>query len=179
MSIPLPKLKAIIRYFCTNTNNIFLGKVKLMKLFYFFDFLHVKRYGTPITYDDYVNLENGPIPSKILNLINSVVDNDENAILSDTLTIERPEGTIMQKVKCIKPFTEDDKRFFSKREMAILEEVCAKYGDETTDTIIKASHKEAPWLLTEETEKIPYSLAANDEDCLVKKEDIELLTSIY
>ena len=55
MKIPMPKLKAILLYFGTYTDNRFLGKVKLMKLFYFLDFMHVKKYGTPVTYDTYVN----------------------------------------------------------------------------------------------------------------------------
>ncbi|MEK7643690.1 MAG: Panacea domain-containing protein [Patescibacteria group bacterium] len=178
MEIPIPKLKAIIRYFCTNTNSVFLGKVKLMKLFYFLDFLHVKKYGTPITYDDYINLEHGPIPSKILNLVNSVVDNEEDAILSDTISIERPDGTIMQRIKCIKNFSDEDKRFFSEREMSILEEVCARFGNKTTKATENASHEEAPWRLTKETEDIPYTLAAQDDDCLVTEQDIKLLTEL-
>lgn len=178
MEIPIPKLKAIIRYFCTNTNSVFLGKVKLMKLFYFLDFLHVKRYATPITYDTYVNLEHGPIPSKILNLVNSVADNEEGAILSDTISIERPDGTIMQKIKCVKMFSEEDKRFFSEREISILEEVCARFGNKTTKAIEDASHNEAPWRLTKETQEIPYTLAAQDADCLVEEKDIRLLAAL-
>lgn len=178
MQIPIPKLKAIIRYFCTNTNSTFLGKVKMMKLFYFLDFLHVKRYGTPVTYDNYVNLEHGPIPSKILNLFNSVVDSEEDAILSDTITIERPDGTKMQRIKCIKNFSKDDERFFSEREMKILEEVCARFGNKTTKAIEDASHEEAPWRLTNETEEIPYTLASQDGDCMVSEQDIQLLTEL-
>lgn len=178
MNIPLPKLKAVIRYFCTNTDPAFLGKVKLMKLFYFLDFLHVKRYGAPVTYDNYVHLEHGPIPSEILNLVNSVADNEEGAILSDTISIERLDGAIMQKIKCIQTFTENDQRFFSERELNILKEVCTRFGNATTKTIEDASHEESPWKLTKETEEIPYTLAAKDQDCLVEARDIELLTTL-
>ncbi|MFH0779817.1 MAG: Panacea domain-containing protein [Parcubacteria group bacterium] len=178
MNIPNPKLKAIIRYFCTNTDPNFLGKVKLMKLFYFLDFWHVKRYGTPVTYDCYVNLEHGPIPSQILNLVNSVVDNEEGAILSDTICIERPDGTKMQRIRCIQPFIEEDKKYFSEREMDLLKEVCDKFADKTTKEIEELSHKEAPWKLTKETQEIPYTLAAFDPDCLVAEQDIKLLTDL-
>ena len=85
MKIPKTKLKAMLRYFCTNTNPSFLGKTKLMKLFYFADFLHVKKYGVPITYDTYIRLEHGPVPSKILNLVNSIIDDNEQATRENDL----------------------------------------------------------------------------------------------
>jgi hypothetical protein len=66
MNIPIQKLKAMILFFATFTDPRLLGKKKLMKLFYFADFGHVKRYASPITYDNYVHLEHGPIPSAIL-----------------------------------------------------------------------------------------------------------------
>jgi hypothetical protein len=68
---PIPKLKAMIRYFATYTDPRSLGKKKLMKLFYFADFEHVKKYASPITFDNYVHLEHGPVPSTILNLVNA------------------------------------------------------------------------------------------------------------
>ena len=75
-------------------------------------------------------------------------------------------------------FSHATSRGFSEREMMILEEVCRRFGNETTKTIEDASHKEAPWRLTKETENIPYILAAKDDDCLVEASDIELLTRL-
>ena len=57
--ITLDKIKSIKIYFAKNTNSQYLGKVKLMKLFYFLDFTHVKDYGIPVTYDTYYKLETG------------------------------------------------------------------------------------------------------------------------
>ena len=94
MNIPVPKLKAILLYFANYTNSRFLGKVKLMKLFYFLDFLHVKKYGAPITYDTYVNLVHGPIPSAIKNLIDTADDDFDNSILADTIKFEKNDSII-------------------------------------------------------------------------------------
>lgn len=178
MEIPITKLKAILRYFCSKTDPKFLGKVKLMKLFYFLDFWHVKRYGTPVTFDTYVHLEHGPIPSQILNLVNGVVDSEDDAILSDTIYIEKPEGTKMQRVRSIEVFSKKDESLLSERELKLLAEVCEKFGREPTKVVEDASHNEAPWNLTSETEEIPYSLAAKDPDCLFEEKDLELLKQI-
>src|SRR3990167_8043480 len=104
MTIPVPKLKAIILYFCTNTDGRFLGKTKLMKLFYFLDFMHVKKYGSPVTYDSYIHLEHGPIPSTIKNLVDTAADDVDNSILADTISVERPEGTDMCRIIGLRKF---------------------------------------------------------------------------
>lgn len=180
MNIPLPKLKAIIRYFCTYTNPLYLGKVKLMKLFYFLDFIHVKKYGAPVTYDKYIKLEHGPIPSFIKNLIDSVSDDPANAILSDTCSIEKVDvgKTGMQKVTCNRSFTTNDTRYFNNSELAVLKLVCQKYGQRNTRDTENASHDEAPWKETKLLEEIPYSLATHDLDAKVTKEEVDLLMKI-
>lgn len=178
MNIPLAKLKAIIVYFCHNTDSRFLGKTKLMKLFYFLDFLHVKKFGAPVTFDTYVHLEHGPIPSSIKNLVDSVGDDFENAVLADTITIERVPEINMQRIKCARPFTERDKKLFTKGELEVLDIVCKRFRTANRDTIVKASHEEAPWNQTDLLEEIPYSLATEDSDSIVSKEEVELLMQI-
>lgn len=168
----------MLRYFCSNTDPRFLGKTKLMKLFYFADFLHVKKYGTSITRDVYFHLEHGPIPSTILNLVNSVIDEPEDAILSDTITVNQKPGFKMHQIQCVKGFSEDDKKYFSDKELEILERVVERFGDKPTKLMEDASHQEAPWRLTTEGEEIPYVLATKDEDCRTTAEEIELLSRI-
>lgn len=175
--IPLAKLKAILLYFANNTN--YLGKVKLMKLFYFLDFMHVKKYGIPVTGDTYYNLEKGPIPTVIMNMVDELILEPEESKLSDTIKVETPPDTArMQKVIPLKPFTDEDKKLFSKSELDALEEVVKLYKDTNTDGMIEASHGEAPWRLTEYREKIPYSLAGKDPNSAFTSEEIEELNSL-
>jgi uncharacterized phage-associated protein len=174
MNIPLAKLKAILLFFGNYTDTKFLGKVKLMKLFYFLDFMHVKKYGTPITYDTYVNLEHGPIPSGIKNLVDTASDDVDDSILADTISFETPQGTRMCRVIPSRKFTEKDEKLFSKSEMEILNVVCQRFKDSNTKTIEQASHDEAPWKETSLLDAIPYTLAAKDPDCIVSFADIEL-----
>jgi uncharacterized phage-associated protein len=174
MRISLPKLKAIILYFCENTEPKFLGKVKLMKLFYFMDFTHVKLYGSPITFDRYVKLEHGPIPSIIKSLVDDAGEDIESSALADTIDIVRVERINMMRVVPRRKFTNEDKNLFSENELFVLDKVCARFTDSNTSMIENASHEEAPWTMTNPLEEIPYTLAAKDADCRVTQEDIEL-----
>ena len=178
MKIPVKKLKALILYFCTYTDIKFLGKVKMMKLFYFADFLHVKKYGTPMTYDRYVNLEHGPIPSSIKNLVDTATDDIDNSVLADTISVEKPEGIDMCRIIGAREFNEKDSMLFSNSELEILEKVCNRFGDENTKFIEAASHSEAPWSETNFLDSIPYELALKDNDCSVTKDDLEILEEL-
>lgn len=175
MKISLPKLKATLLYFGEYTDPNLLGKVKLMKLFYFLDFMHVKQHGVPVTYDCYVNLEHGPIPSAIKNLVDSVGDDIDYSVLADTIRIEKTEGKDIHRIVAQRKFSEKDKLYFSENELAILKKVCLRFGDKTAKDIEDASHKEAPWKNTKLLDVIPYDLATKDNDCLISKDDINLM----
>lgn len=178
MTISLPKLKAIIKYLCQNTNPDYLGKTKLMKLFYFLDFTFIKRYGVSVTGDIYYHLEHGPIPTTIKNLVDLVGDDPQDALLSDVIQIQCEDGHDIHKIICSQPFTKGDEDYFSKVELETLKEICRRFKDHSTQQIKDVSHKEAPWRLTNELEMIPYELAAEDPDCVVEKKDIQLLSKI-
>lgn len=176
MRISLPKLKAIILYFCYNTDPKFLGKVKLMKLFYFLDFMSVKRYGIPITFDSYIKLEHGPIPSTIKNLIDNLGDDLDNSILSDIINLEiKPEMNIHRVVPA-REFVEKDYGYLSETETELLQKVCQRFGKSPTLEIEQESHKESPWKDTQLLEEIPYSLAGRDSDSLFSEEEIQLMS---
>jgi len=178
MKIPVAKLKAILLYFSNYTDVKFLGKVKLMKLIYFLDFMHLKEYGTPVTYDTYVNLEHGQIPSTIKNLVDSVTDDRDSSELADTIRIEIPENYNMYCVLPVRPFSNSDKGYFSETELEILGKVCLRFGNKTTQFVENASHKEAPWKETRFLEEIPYTLATHDPDSKADEEDIKLLLKL-
>lgn len=176
MKISLPKLKAILLYFGNNTN--YLGKIKLMKLFYFLDFMHVKQYASPVTFDIYKNLEKGPIPSTIYNVITESADAPESSRIADVVHFETPSNTVMLKLVPNRTFTPNDRKYLSDTEFEILQKVCSLYGQSTMSEIIEVSHREAPWKMTNFLDEIPYSLAAYDADSKVSKEEIELFLAI-
>lgn len=175
MNISLNKLKAIILYFSLNTNK--LGKVKLMKLFYYLDFIHLKKYGRPVTFDIYKHLDHGRIPSTILNIINEAVDDINSSVLKDTIKIEKIETKreIMTKFSAARNFTENDHDLLSESELDVLSEIVKRFRDSSSDEIEEVSHKENAYKETEYLETIPYTLAAKDKDSKVTEEEIELL----
>lgn len=178
MRISIAKFKAILRYFGTYTDQRFLGKVKLMKLFYFLDFGHVKKYGCPVTYDYYVNLEHGPIPSTVLNIINEAISDVDNSKLSDAVRFELSETSGMCRIKMAGNFSKADEDYFKPSELEVLKAVCNRFGDKNTEFIKEASHNENPWNSTNYSDEIPYTLAVGDKDCLVQKEEIEFFQQL-
>lgn len=169
----------MMRFFASNTDKRLLGKVKLMKLFYFSDFGHIKEYGSPITWDTYINLEHGPIPSAIKNLVDSVEEDIDNALLADAVEIKKDKDSHLHRIMPFRAFTEKDNGYFSESELSVMKHVCVRFANTNARDIKEASHKEAAWRETSSLEKIPYSLAANDSDCQIPKEEIDLLMKIY
>lgn len=176
-----PKLKAMLLYFAAYTDPRLLGKVKLMKLFYFSDFVHVKRYISPITFDNYVHLEHGPVPSTILNLINAVENDIDNAMLSDTISVDIRKNSNQKRIVPLRKFTEKDAEYFTPSELKVMQEICKRFSAKTGKYLEDASHKEAAFTMTRELEGISYSLAVHDPDCSedVKKDEIELIQRIF
>ena len=149
-----------------------------MKLFYFLDFTHLKMYGRPVTFDTYINMEHGPIPTGIKNLVDTSTDDIDHSVLSDTIACEWPEGIKMCRITPLRQFTEKDSKLFSASELEVLQKVCQRFGDKNTQYIEEASHAEAPWKETRFLQEIPYTLAAKDSDSRVSEEEIKLLMEI-
>lgn len=141
--------------------------------------MHVKNYASPITFDNYVNMEHGPVPSTILNLISNLELDLDNSPLADSVKVEVKEGTLIKRVTVISPFSEKDKQYFSPGEMKILESICKRFATKTGKEIEDASHKEYAWSSTRELQDIPYTLATGDSDCVVTKDEIELAMRIF
>jgi uncharacterized phage-associated protein len=174
MKISLPKLKAVLLYFCENTDLRFLGKVKLMKLFYYLDFIHVKKFASPVTYDRYVKLDHGPIPSTIKNMVDDLECDPDSSVLADVIDVVHSDGQNIHRVNPKRKMTDADRKLFSVNEVKVLEEVCSRFGDKNTRFIEEASHKEAAWNSVAMLQETPYTLAVKDNDCLVAEEDIRL-----
>ena len=59
-----------------------------------------------------------------------------------------------------------------------MERICQRFKDSIGKQLEDISHDEMPWRKTNLLEIIPYSLAAEDSDTEVSKEEIELLLKI-
>lgn len=45
---------------------------KVFKIFYFADQMHLTKYGRPITGDHYIAMRNGPVPSRLYDMLKSL-----------------------------------------------------------------------------------------------------------
>ena len=111
-----------------------------------------------------------------MNLVNEAKDDIDSSILSDVISVEKTYE--MYRIKGVREFSEEDEKYFSETEKEILKLVCFKFENANTQTIENESHEESPWKETRSCEEIPYSLATGDEDCLVTKEEIDLMMKI-
>lgn len=179
MKISETKIKRMILFFTTHTSPRLLGKTKLMKLFYFTDFRHVKKYLTPVTYDTYVNLEHGPVPSTIMNLVTTVENEIDESVLGDIISVAQNNESNMKRIVARRRFNnEKDAKYFTKSELAVMSEVCEIFKESTGKQIEDASHSESAWQKTRLGETIDYSLGAEDPDSLVKKNDVDMAIRI-
>jgi len=68
-----------------------------------------------VTYDTYFNLEHGPIPTSIKNLIDTAADDIDSSVLSDTIIFEKPRGTVMCRILPVRKFEEKTENYSQKQ----------------------------------------------------------------
>jgi uncharacterized phage-associated protein len=175
-SFNLDKLIHTIIFFVKNTDSHKLGKVKLMKLLFFSDFRHMKKYGRPIIGDTYMKLPRGPVPSFSLDLIseaetcsNDLPDEEDLADTKDY--VQKIKNSISISTKDFygkkkldfTPLIEFDPKFFSKSDLSILKEVADEFYSHNGTQISNKSHKEQAWLLPEMFSQIDFRYALDVE----------------
>lgn len=151
------KLINSIIFFAKNTDKC--GKTKLLKLLYFLDFKHFKETGKSITGLDYYAWGMGPVPKKLFEEISGRMGTDLQAAIH-----ELPE----EEFKKIRPKKKFDDKYFSKREMKLLEEIAFIFKESTADQMIESTHlRNEPWDKTfrkkGEFQKIDYLLAIDSD----------------
>ncbi len=134
----IKKIVSILNFLSQRVN--YFTKLKAAKLLYFADKEHLIQYGRSITDDRYIKMKYGPVPTRILNIINYpdeyLMEPDNRKYLHTFLTFsEDKRRTINSKLD---PDLDD----LSKSEIRVLEHVIKQYGHFTASELIKISHKE-------------------------------------
>lgn len=163
-------------YFAANIRDLYV--VKLLKLFYYLDFIAVKETGRSITKDTYFHLPYGPIPSFIkdnIGLLNPNIKNEEVKALNPNAGFEagkRPEwlnessifdgilelnskgkgNVIISKIE----MNSDD---LSAYEKDLLRDIVKDLGGKSVTEIVEKTHQESPYTQTLSNQVIPYDLA--------------------
>ncbi len=143
--LDLEKLSKILGYFAQFLDPLY--KVKMMKLLWYSDALHFKKYGTSMTGLVYRHLPMGSVPigyNEILSLPSIRV---EEEYINDYVAYR------------IRPEKEINISSFSLEELDILQSVANFFKNKRTDEIVNYIHKETAYLETKSNQIIPYSLA--------------------
>lgn len=164
------KLLEAIKYFAANTK--YCGLTKLFKLLFFLDFDHFRETGRSVTGLTYQAWPMGPIPADLYPEVSgrakpdmavqlriedpSEIERESDAIADYSLSVntwgndEPMKGTqkvrVPAKIKALKPF---NPKFFSKRELRLMEQIAFIYKELTAKQISEVSHlKGKPWHVT-------------------------------
>lgn len=180
MNLTQEKIVNGIKYFVNNTNNV--GRTKLFKLLFFWDFLYFKKYGKSITGYDYFTYPFGPVPKELF-----------NQIIQDKLPSYLEDHFLFEEVKKDDDYDDQYKKFlikpkrsqydlscFSQSEKEVLEEVTFIYKEATASQMTEITHlPKTPWHKTKVDKGmdalIDYVLALDEQSSLTPEEALERL----
>ena len=114
-----------------------MSYLKLIKMLYFLDGEALLRWGRPVTTDRYVSMANGPVVSRIYDLIR-----EEPAPGTDPIWhhyISTPQG--WEVVLLAEPETDE----LSRAQEALIDEIFAMYGKMTRWDLVRVSHELPEW----------------------------------
>lgn len=121
-----------------------INKMKAIKLVYFADRYHLRKYGRPVVGDVYMAMKFGPVASNTLNLAN--LENDrldaECAKYINTF-IKHPKHDL--KKEHIESKQKVDIDVFSKTDIEALEAVYAQFGDQDRFELAELTHIYPEW----------------------------------
>lgn len=174
MTLTEAKILIGIKYLVTHTKHV--GRTKLFKLLYFWDFIHFKRFGMSVTGYDYYAYPFGPVPEQ---LFNEIRKDDLPDFLRGNISIIEDETEDADEFKEFKILTRTKKIDFdslSPNERRVLEEVALIFREATAKEMTEITHlHNSPW---DQTRKkgmfipIDYFLAI-DEETPLDRDEIE------
>jgi len=135
-------------------------KLKIVKLLFFCDKLHLIKYGRTITGDNYIAMKNGPVGSITLN----VLDNDMEYLSPEQLEYCDQFLEKVSKYTYMPRPTDGSYDSLSESDMATIKEVIDKLGRLDKWKLVELTHKYPEWKAHEQKLK----------DEVVKCEDINI-----
>ena len=135
------KIAHFIAYFTENVR--FCGITKLFKIMSFADFAHIKETGKSITGLEYITYPKGPYPITL----NKEIKNP-SSFFGQRISFK---GLPDSELELIHSKIKFDKKYFSQRELRIMENMVFVFKDVTAKDMVEASHEsDKPWKITKE-----------------------------
>jgi uncharacterized phage-associated protein len=160
MKIDFEKVGIIASYFAENTKELYV--TKLLKLFYYLDFISYKSRGASVTNDIYFKMPYGPVPSNIKDHIDllsedNIFGGEFKSQLSPYIKLEKSAdgngNLIISKGK------EYNLRKLSNSELELVKCIAETFKDTKAKALSNQTHREKPWLSTSDFSVIDYGLA--------------------
>lgn len=146
------------------------GKLKILKLLYFLDFIHFKQTGRSVTDLRYFAWEKGPVPKELFHELSKPKDDLKNYIA----ILPSAPGDFLKML----PKKKFDSKYFSKRELRIMTQIAEIFKEADADQMKEASHlPNEPWDKTKKDKglsaEIDYMLSLDDKKGSLSKERVE------
>jgi len=142
-----------------------LDILKIVKLCYFIDKKYLLKYGRIITGDVYYKLPNGPVPTKIYDILKAIrgdrnhVCNDYLEVVNNVIKAERPDP----KTNFI-TMAEPNLDVFSQSELDVIHSVLNDYNSTQALELADITHKEASFLKSSPNSPIDFYLFFEGEE---------------
>jgi len=117
----------------------------LAKICYFADLLHLERYGRPVCGDNYIKMENGPVPSELYSMFKAVKAGKKEG-LSKSFKVSG------NNITALRDYDEDE---FSPSDLKCLFESIETHGSKSFSQLKRESHDLA-WEAAQDNREIDY-----------------------
>lgn len=127
------------------------GAIKLNKILFYADFLHYAKHGKSITGQDYMKLNQGPAPRRLLPIRKRLEAAGELVVREIPYRTKRQERPIALRTA--------DLTGFNGEEIAIVDAVVTLFWGMSAKRVSDLSHRFVGWKAAEYKETIPYEMA--------------------
>lgn len=133
------------------------GATKLNKILFFCDFLSFQEHGEPITGSQYMRLERGPVPKRLVPV-------RDRLIKTGAATLQQIQLLGGKKQHRLVPLREPDVDLFKASQIEFVNRIIDILRDQSAEEVSELSHNRV-WRIAKERESIPYEAAfISDED---------------
>jgi hypothetical protein len=131
------------------------GATKLNKILFYADFIYYATRGTSITDQEYMRLDNGPVPRRLVPIREGLIENFELIVRN------QPYGTLQQK----RPIAlrDPDLSAFTGDEIAMVDSLITTFWGKTAKEVSDILHRFDGWKLAADRETIPFEAALISE----------------
>ena len=153
MSYDINRIVDILAFLAKNDQD--LTKLRINKLLFLIDKLHLRKYGRLVLGDVHLKLPLGPVAQITNNIISDFIENEDSYSggLKECFKVNRK-----RKYENIILMHDCNFESLSESEIETIKEVLAKYGKLPTSKLVDITHKDIAWVNTDNLQEIDYSL---------------------